>query len=133
MKRSSEPIIADSSGLYSLIVEDDSNSQPARKIIQKIDKTIIVPAEVFSEVLNILGKKMGRDTQLEAAEILMSEDFSIVESDDKIRQQAINKLKSLKKSVSYTDCAVMAFADEYKTKEIFGFDEVFSKEGYRLP
>ena len=30
----------------------------------------------------------------------------------------------------FTDCIVMANADSFKTKDIFGFDEVFRKNGY---
>jgi predicted nucleic acid-binding protein len=35
--------------------------------------------------------------------------------------------------VSFTDCLVMAVADRFGTKVIFGFDEVFRKNGYRIP
>jgi predicted nucleic acid-binding protein len=35
--------------------------------------------------------------------------------------------------VSFTDCIVMALADRLGTKTIFGVDEVFEKNGYRLP
>jgi predicted nucleic acid-binding protein len=35
--------------------------------------------------------------------------------------------------VSYTDCIVMVVATASKTKEVFGFDDVFGKNGYRLP
>ncbi len=38
----------------------------------------------------------------------------------------------LPQSVSYTDCVVMAVADEYHTTQIFGFDEDFKKHGYRV-
>jgi predicted nucleic acid-binding protein len=34
--------------------------------------------------------------------------------------------------VSFTDCVVMAVADTYGTKRIFGFDEAFTKNGYRV-
>jgi predicted nucleic acid-binding protein len=36
-------------------------------------------------------------------------------------------------SVSYTDCIVMVVATGSKTKEIFGFDDAFGKNGYLLP
>jgi len=31
------------------------------------------------------------------------------------------------------DCLVMATADFYETREIFGFDTAFTKNGYYLP
>jgi predicted nucleic acid-binding protein len=36
-------------------------------------------------------------------------------------------------SPSFVDCLVMVYADVCKTTEIFGFDETFAKNGYRLP
>ena len=136
MKISKPFIIADSSGLYSLAHSIDSNHQKAVKISIKISENnwkMIIPSDVFSEILNVVGKKLGKEKQLDLTRDLLSGDFLIIESDEKTRLSAVEKLKKLPNSVSYTDCAVMAFADEYKTKEIFGFDEVFSKEGYKLP
>jgi predicted nucleic acid-binding protein len=37
------------------------------------------------------------------------------------------------KRASYVDCLVMATADFYGTREIFGFDAVFPQNGYSLP
>jgi predicted nucleic acid-binding protein len=34
--------------------------------------------------------------------------------------------------VSFTDCIVMANADEYGTKTIFGFDTDHAKNGYEI-
>ncbi len=135
MKKSS-PIIIDSSVIYSIASSDDSNHQKAQEISNRLFKdkrTIIMPEDVFSETLNIIGKKLGREKQFDVAKDLLSGIFLIIESNEKIRSCAAEKLKKIAGSVSYTDCAVMAFADEYQTKEILGFDEVFGKQGYKLP
>jgi predicted nucleic acid-binding protein len=50
-----------------------------------------------------------------------------------IREKALIRFEKSAKGVSFTDCLVMAFADEYKTNLIFGFDDVFSKCGYQNP
>jgi hypothetical protein len=34
---------------------------------------------------------------------------------------------------SFVDCLVMAYANLYDTREIFGFDAVFVQNGYHLP
>lgn len=136
MKTSRTIVIADSSGLYSLAHSRDTNHQKAVEISKKLTRQnvkLLIPEDVFSEILNIVGKKLGREKQLDLAKDLMSEDFLIIESDETIRQASIEKLKKHAGSISYTDCAVMAFADQYETKEIFGFDEVFEKQGYKLP
>lgn len=136
MKTSRPIVIADSSGLYSLAHSSDTNHQKAVEISKKLtaqNVKLLIPEDVFSETLNIVGKKLGKYKQLDLAQDLMSKDFLIIESDEKIRLSAIEKLKKVAGSVSYTDCAVMAFADQYQTKEIFGFDGVFEKQGYKLP
>lgn len=128
-------IIADSSGLVSLISQTDQNHRIAQKVIRNLMRVrgiILIPAEVFAETLNILGKKINKDTVLKANNIIKtSKVFFIGESNSTIRAKAIEKLKDQSSSVSFTDCLVMAFADEQKTKDIFGFDEDFKKSGYR--
>ncbi len=45
----------------------------------------------------------------------------------------LGKFSTQPGSVSYTDSLVMAVADTNDTPLIFGFDEVFEKNGYGLP
>ena len=56
--------------------------------------------------------------------------FIIAETTLEVRIEALEKFQKQPKSVSFTDCIVMAFADEYETREIFGFDDAFRKNGY---
>ncbi|OGG00154.1 hypothetical protein A3D78_05295 [Candidatus Gottesmanbacteria bacterium RIFCSPHIGHO2_02_FULL_39_14] len=128
-------IIADSSGIISLISETDKNHSLAVKISLKLEKakgSIIVPTEVFAEILNITGKKLGHKIALIVAEkILSMKTFLISDTNEKIRKRAMDIFKDQPESVSFTDCIVMANADSFKTKDIFGFDEVFRKNGYK--
>jgi predicted nucleic acid-binding protein len=43
---------------------------------------------------------------------------------------ALEKFNEQPPAVSLTDCIVMAVADAYKTKEVFGFDKQFEDAGY---
>jgi hypothetical protein len=43
---------------------------------------------------------------------------------------ALDKFAVLPQGVSFTDCLVMATADAYFTKDIFGFDKQFADAGY---
>ena len=127
-------IIADSSGLISLASATDQNHQEALKISQALFQakgSIIIPGDVFSETLNIAGKKLGHSAAVGTAEALFTTSpFIIVDSDEKTREHAFSIFKKQPESVSFTDCIVMATADRFKTKEIFGFDKTFSKNGY---
>lgn len=127
-------IIADASGLISTFIKKDQNHKLAKKIKEKTikDKSIIyLPHEVFSETINVVGRKVGHDAAVDLGKTLLETDlFFILPSSYALINRALELLYKQAKSVSFTDCLVMAFADEYETKEIFGFDEAFHKNGY---
>ena len=129
------PIVADSSALVSLATATDSNYHKATDIAQIIkeeDLQVVIPGDVFSETLNVLGRKSNHQIALGTAEtILNSNCFIIAETNTEIRNNALEIFKGQAQSVSFTDCLVMAFANHYHTKTIFGFDEVFRKNKYQ--
>lgn len=133
--KKSDKVIADSSGLISLTSKTDSNRQKALETAHRFKRlglTIIVPTDVFSEVINILGKKQGHQKAAEIADFIIdSEDFILADTLN-CYLLALDKFKESQSSTSFTDCVVMAMADQYKTKIIFGFDKVFSKSGYKI-
>jgi predicted nucleic acid-binding protein len=137
MKNKLIDIIADSSAVVSLLSTNDSNFSKAMNIQKELSKSagkILVPAEVYAEILNVLGKKGSHKAAAEKVNnFLDSSSVLLVESSTKIREVAIKLFMRLPASVSYTDCLVMASADHFETKIIFGFDEIFSKNGYKLP
>jgi predicted nucleic acid-binding protein len=54
-------IIADSSALFSLFIDSDTNHKKAFEIKKEylgVGGIVIIPSEVFSELINILGKKI---------------------------------------------------------------------------
>lgn len=127
-------IIADSSGLVSLAIEDDSNHKNAKKVLKKYGTKkgiILVSREVLSETLNVIGKKSGHQTAyITASIILNTEAYSIIDTPLELINKTLEMFKTQSNSTSFTDCIVMALADQYETKYIFGFDEVFEKSGY---
>ncbi len=136
MARPDSPlIIADTSGIYSLINQDDRNhgaAVAASTRLQHAQTTILVPWEVFTETVNILGKKVDHKLATRAGRHLLSSPaFAIIETQDTARVSALERFAGQHQSVSFTDCIVMTVADEYQTKHIFGFDEAFQKNGYQ--
>jgi predicted nucleic acid-binding protein len=127
-------IIADSSGIVSLISETDSNHSVALKLTDTLRDTagsIIVPSDVFSETLNVIGRKIGHEVAVTVGqEIIDSDVYVVLEANEKVRQRAFEIFKVQPGSVSFTDSVVMAFADQFNTKDIFGYDEAFRKNGY---
>ncbi len=127
-------VVADSSAFFSLVIKKDRSHKRANSTIKEIIKSnasVIVPGEVFTELVNILGKKVNHSVATKTGKMILKQSgFIITETTDSIRNNAFEKFKKQAESVSFTDCLVMAFADFYETKEIFGFDETFRKNGY---
>lgn len=129
----SKIVVVDSSAIVSLASLDDSNHNKAlhiSKLLNKDKKALVVSGEIFTESLNVIGKKMGRNKQLEVGKDLLLGTMLIFDTTSEIRKAAFEILKRSSPSTSFTDCIVMALADSLETKDVFGFDEVFKKQGY---
>jgi predicted nucleic acid-binding protein len=126
-------IIADTSGLISLLSPNDHNHElavKAAKRLQHEQKDVLIPAAVFVEFLNVLGKKAGHTIAIAAASELTPPILILDEPTDLPESAALKKFAMLPQAVSFTDCLVMAIADDYHTKDIFGFDKQFADAGY---
>src|SRR5687767_6863696 len=101
----------------------------------------MLPYEVLAETLNRVGNNIGRDEAVLAGKAILTRhapgDLILPQSDADVVDVALELLKRASvekpKKASFADCLVMAYADLYKTDEIFGFDQVFAANGYRVP
>lgn len=136
MTKRNDPIILDSSALVALSLTVDADHAKAVAISRTLEAStcpLLLPAEVFAETMHVIGKKLGHDQAVTIAdEIIATGVIHVVESGDALRT-ALERFRTQPGTVSYTDCLVMAVADRFETKAIFGFDEVFRKNGYQLP
>jgi predicted nucleic acid-binding protein len=126
-------IIADTSGLVSLFSPDDRNHAEAvnaAKRLQNQKKDILIPAAVFVEFLNVMGRKAGHTVALAAVTELTPPFLVLSEPSSLLDSPALFKFEAVSEAVSFTDCLVMTVADEYGTKDIFGFDKQFEDAGY---
>ena len=133
-KITDSPIIADTSALVSLATDTDHNHIPAKEAaarLREVSRPIILPADIFVETINVLGKRSGHETALKAADELLrpGSQFVLIETIAYLHR-ALEKLKGQAPGVSLTDCMVMVVADHYGTKDIFGFDRQFVEAGY---
>jgi predicted nucleic acid-binding protein len=130
-------IIADSSALVSLLHPDDANHEKANALVESLERTtgkVLIPTEVFTETINVIGRNLGHKLAILAAgELMASETFYTDSSNHNILASSLNLFAKQPESVSLTDCLVMATADFYGTDTIFGFDDTFSRNGYHLP
>ena len=133
---SSVVVVADTSGLMSLLVDTDTNHHKALALSAVFDESpgaVIIPSHVFSELMNVLGKKLGHQVAVSIGQQVLSNSTYLIVESNKELEEALERFARQPASVSFTDCIVMAVADRLGTKLIFGFDEVFRKNGYRLP
>ena len=131
METSREVIIADTSGQVSLFLPHDQNHEAALKAARNLrsaHKDILIPPAVLVEFLNILGRKAGHTAAL-AAVAELTPPFLVLSEQTNVTQ-AMHKFEAVPQAVSFTDCLVMAVADDYGTKDIFGFDRQFMDAGY---
>ena len=133
-KTADSPIIADTSALVSLATDTDHNHIPAKEAatrLREVSRPIILPADIFVETVNVLGKRSGHETALKAAAELLrpGSQFVLIETFPYLHQ-ALERFKDQAPGVSLTDCMVMVVADHYGTKDIFGFDRQFVEAGH---
>jgi predicted nucleic acid-binding protein len=101
-------------------------------LLLSADRLIILPSEVLAETINILGKKFGHEVATQAGRKFLDFEgqFAVTLTDADELRFALDLFEKQKGSVSFTDCVVMAVADQYNTQDIFGFDEQFEDAGY---
>ncbi len=133
--RNDQFIVADTSAVISMVNVEDANHRPAVSAAEGLSRAstpIIVAWDVFAETMNHLGKRAGHAPALAVARHLAAPSFLVIDASEEAKRAALARFETQPRSVSFTDCVVMAVADEYATERIFGFDEAFAKNGYRI-
>src|ERR671917_1485717 len=98
-------IIADTSGLVSLFSPDDRNHAEAinaAKRLQHEQRDILIPAAVFVEFLNVLGRKAGHEVALAAAAELTPPFLVLSEPAHLPQSPALKKFANIAPAVSFT-------------------------------
>ena len=137
-------VILDSSALIAQLNVNDlwhGKANAITDVIAKTDRRVILPAEVFAETLNRIGNNIGRQAAALAGHALLERDATgdilLSHSTPSLAAAALELLDTVEappdKRPSFVDCLVMATANAHKTREIFGFDAVFTQNGYVLP
>ena len=78
-----------------------------------------------------MGRKAGHAVVLAAVTELTPPFLVLSEPSSLLDSPALFKFEAAPEAVSFTDCLIMAVADEYGTKDIFGFDKQFEDAGYQ--
>jgi predicted nucleic acid-binding protein len=137
-------VILDSSALIAQINVKDLWHTQADEIaayIARTERKVLLLAEVFAETLNRIGNNIGRHEAALAGMALLDRhatgNILLISSHPTLVAAALDLLTTVQaaadKRPSFVDCLVMATANARNTREIFGFDAVFGKNGFQLP
>ncbi len=133
-------VVLDSSSLISLLKPDDQLHTDAIEINKTLKKNgwqIVLPVDVLSETLNILGKRLGKAVAANVAMAVLGQierrEVSLYSTTSDTFRSAKDIFDKATGGPSFTDCIVIAVADHFQTKYIFGFDATFRRNGYLLP
>ena len=126
-------IIADTSGLVSLFSPNDRNHTAVVKVallLQTANRDILIPAAIFVEFLDVLGRQVNHTSALAAVAELPPPYIVLDDFRNLPKNPPLNKFAEGPEPFSFADCIVMAVADDNGTKDIFGFDKQFENAGY---
>lgn len=129
--------ILDSSGLMSLLNVADQLHGDALRVdafLTAQDWLVLLPKEVLAETLNAIGKKVRREDAVRAGQAITQRyddhDIDLIHAERPIYDRVLDLLRTGTGNPSFVDCLVMALADEFETRYVFGFDSTFRKTLY---
>ena len=132
----SGPVVLDTSAIIALFSDKDAHHDAAARharALRASGRVLLLPADIITEAVNLAGKKLGHDQAAALADQLVGSPlYTRIETNDELRIAAVKHFKRQTASVSLTDCVVMAVADAHQTRDIFGFDTDFTKNGYTI-
>jgi predicted nucleic acid-binding protein len=126
-------IIADTSGLVSLFSPDDRNHTEAINAAKQLTndkKTILIPAAVYVEFLNVLGRKVGHEVALAAAAELTPPFLVLSEPANLPQSPALKKFANIPPAVSFTVHRIFSdLTNNFKMPGIIGLNRLLNKSG----
>lgn len=115
---------------------NDSKHQHELVVLHRIRQnagSLFGPTDVFTDAMNLIGRREGYRQATQIASIILTFGaYTLKETADHLREDALQRFARLPSAVSYTGCVVLAHTDYYRTEVIVGFDSVFHINGYLL-
>jgi len=139
----SQPIIADTSGLYALVNRKDPQHHRAATFLNSLapgqalaGSQLVISNHIFDETMTLTKARLGTAVALQLGLRLRNSRFVKMVIFDAAQEQALWRVffQYSDKAWSYTDCACLVLAQEVETSLTFSFDHHFSQMGLtRLP
>ena len=97
-------VIADTSGLMPLLVGTDANYPKALALSRTLEESrgaVIVSSHVFTELMNVLGKKQGHQKAVSVGQHLLSNPNYLMLESEKELEEALSTNRLVPRGVSY--------------------------------
>ena len=124
--------LIDTSAIYSLVVRADKNHVAARELLKtwlKQKNAFVLADVVFIESMTLLKSRFGSDVALKVGRELRPNPVYLWTAlgADGERETWETFQKYADKDWSYTDCALLALSQRFKTNDVFSFDSHFDQ------
>ena len=117
-------IILDSSVWIAYLHEEDSQHKKALGLVGALPDTIIVPAEVLSEVAMALKNKRQENLAKGFVHTVISGDVSLLVSDENVVRQAAETFLTRTDRLSFIDTTLLVLSEKYR---VITFDRNLQK------
>ena len=130
-------VLFDADALIALAHEDDANNKKAVALFAKLEQQTVqftISNYVLAEVITVVSRKFGHQAAISFIDHIKSTTSGINEYwiTEEIEQRAIVLFKKqTSKNVSFVDCTNMVLVDVEGFDEIFSFDAIYAKNGYK--
>lgn len=116
-------IIADTGGLYALLDSGDLHHDAVRAVVDQIDRPLVVPSTILTELDYLLRTKIGVKAEIVALDNVLRGAFVLepIESTDLLRcRELLLQYRDL--DIGLADASVVAVAERLGTHRILTVD-----------
>lgn len=132
MKILDKDCFIDTSALFSLLDNNDQNSNQSSKMFSELidgDYKLITSNYVILESTALIQRRLGFDALLDFSENFIPVFDEIIWVDDKLHFQGMSKLKlDNRRDLSLVDCVSFEIILNRRINKVFAFDNILAKK-----
>src|SRR5262245_55682048 len=130
-------VFVDTSALVGKLLESDERHSRAQETMRRLlrdGRELLTTDYVFDEVVTrVRGRATHEDAVRAGDSILSSTVIEVIDVDSGLRKEAWRLFKKYRdQMLSFTDCTSFAVMGKFSLREVFTFDDDFSKVGFEI-
>jgi len=126
-------VLVDADAFVALVYAKDANHDAAAGVIESLlDTQLVASSYAYGEAVTVISQKAGRTTAVkfihdtnESPTVVLDASFNFRRRGEEVFRRQTSK------NVSFTDCINMAIMEDWGIKEIFSFDKIYRKNGFK--